>query len=91
MPAELKKGIVRVGGIEVKPRVYLDTSVFSTYYNELSRERMAQTKAFWNKIDEFTVSTSDVTIQEIARTPDSSLRKKLEGLLEGITSLPLTR
>ncbi len=48
-----------------KLRIYLDTSVFSAYFDARLPERMEETQAFWAKIKEFEASTSELARNEI--------------------------
>ena len=76
--------------IIMKLRVYLDTSVFSAYYDERLTDRQHQTEEFWARWDEFEVATSELAQQELAQTPDPVRRAQLQALLTGVTIYPLT-
>jgi len=74
----------------VKLRVYLDTSVFSAYFDERMPERQAQTREFWERLAEFEVATSEVTRQEMMQLPESPLRSSLLELLSTVAVHPAT-
>ena len=74
----------------MKLRVYLDTSVFSAYYDDRLIERKAETEQFWKKLNQFEVSTSEIAKEELAETPDDDLRKKLLELLKQVAMIPVT-
>ncbi|MBC6476700.1 MAG: PIN domain-containing protein [Hormoscilla sp. GUM202] len=74
----------------MKLKVYLDTSVFSAYYDDNVKERQTQTHEFWSRLSEFDVATSELARQELSRTSDLELRQKLLNLLEGVTIYPIT-
>lgn len=44
----------------MKLRVYLDTSVFSAYYDDRLADRQTATKEFWSRLGEFDAATSEV-------------------------------
>jgi len=48
--------------LTMKLRVYLDTSVFSAYYDERVTDRQAATEEFWARSGEFELVTSDSTL-----------------------------
>ena len=74
----------------MKLRIYLDTSVFSAYGDARAAERRALTIEFWQRLQDFEVSTSDVARQELETTPDLHRRKALFSLLDPITVHPVT-
>jgi predicted nucleic acid-binding protein len=74
----------------MKLRVYLDTSVFSAYYDDRVTDRQVETEEFWTRLSEFEVSTSELTREELAQTPDVAQRAKLEELLKDFTMHPIT-
>jgi hypothetical protein len=71
-------------------RVYLDTSVFSAYYDEAISDRRAQTEDFWRRRSDFELSTSAVAREELEQTPDPARRAQLLRLVEGVTVHPVT-
>jgi hypothetical protein len=66
-------------------RVYLDTSVFSAYYDEAISDRRTQTEDFWRRRSDFELSTSAVAREELEQTPDPARRLQLLKLVEGVT------
>jgi predicted nucleic acid-binding protein len=75
----------------VKLRVYLDTSVFSAYCDERVPERQALTQEFWQRFDEFEVTTSDLALEELREAGDDGLRARFEGLLANVAAHPVTQ
>ena len=69
----------------MKLRIYLDTSIFSAYYDERAPDRRGQTEEFWARVAAFEASTSELTREELAKTPDADRRKQLLKLLDGLT------
>jgi len=68
----------------MKLRVYLDTSIFSAYYDDRLIDRQIATKEFWLRLNEFEISTSEVTCEELAQTKDEVLRINLQNMLKDI-------
>ncbi len=63
--------------MDVKLRIYLDTSIFSAYYDDRAPDRRTQTEEFWTRIASFEASTSELARDELSRTPDGERRAKL--------------
>jgi len=57
-------------------KLYLDTSVFSAYYDERTPERMQMTRDFWLVLEGHEKLCSDLTIEELGQA-HSNLREKL--------------
>ena len=74
----------------MKLRIYLDTSIFSAYFDDRAPDRRVQTKEFWARIAAFEASTSELTREELEKTPDAARRTKLLKLLESLTLHPVT-
>ena len=74
----------------MKLRIYLDTSVFSVYYDERTPERQAETRAFWLRLDAFEAASSELAREELLQTPDDGQRAMLLGLMEGFAIHPIT-
>jgi hypothetical protein len=56
----------------IKPKIYLDTTVPSTFYDERTPERQALTIEFWNeRLPLFTPVISDLVRAEISNTPEA--------------------
>jgi predicted nucleic acid-binding protein len=60
-----------------KLKVYLDTSVFSAYYDDRAKMRHDQTKEFWAKLNEYDKFASEVVIDELNAVSDDKLRENL--------------
>lgn len=60
-----------------KLRLYLDTSVFSAFYDERAPERQRLTRQFWDGLREYEVLCSYLVLEELGRVGDSTLREKL--------------
>lgn len=71
-------------------RVYLDTSVFSAYFDEAVSDRRTQTEDFWKGRSEFELSTSVVAREELEQTPDPARRMQLITLVDSVTVHPVT-
>ncbi len=74
----------------MKLQIYLDTSVFSAYLDDRAPERRDLTIEFWERLDDFAVSTSEVAREELDKTPDPVKRGKLMELLGHVTVHPVT-
>jgi len=73
------------------PRLYLDTSVPSAYYNDRQRERQLLTQRIWHeKLPDYHLVISNITIKELGATKNPKKRKKLARLVKEI-ELKLTQ
>lgn len=72
--------------LKLKPKIYLDTSVISAYYDDRQPERMALTQNFWRKISNYEVFISKIVIAEINKWDDPT-RKKLRKLIKNFNPL----
>ena len=70
-------------------KFYLDTSVFSAYYDERTPERMQMTRDFWPLLEQREKLCSELTIEELGQT-HSNLREKLLALTQNFTILNVT-
>jgi len=68
-------------------KIYLDTSVISALFDERNPERKALTEEFYSKIAIYTTYISELTIAEIERTPDQSLRDKMRQEIKKLSIL----
>jgi len=68
-------------------KIYLDTSVISALFDERNPERKALTEEFFSKIAIYTTYISELTIAEIERTPDQSLRDKMRQEIKKLSIL----
>ena len=75
--------------MQVKLRVYLDTSVLSAMFDARMPERRLQTQDFWDRRSEFELGTSQVCVREIGRVKSQDLREKLIASLPELTVLEL--
>lgn len=74
----------------MKLRIYLDTSIFSAYYDYRAPDRRSQTEEFWARIAAFEASTSELTREELQKTPDRDRRTRLLKLLDMLALHPVT-
>lgn len=74
----------------MKLRIYLDTSIFSAYYDDRAPDRRTQTEEFWARIATFEASTSELTREELEKTPDPDRRRKLLKLLDSLIVHPIS-
>jgi len=74
----------------MKLRIYADTSVFSAYYDSRHPDRKTLTEEFWQGIDAFICSASELTVSEIKDTKDASLRATMQKLLTRFQIHPVT-
>ncbi len=75
----------------MKLRVYLDTSVFSAYYDSRHMDRKIETEQFWSKLNLFEVSTSETAGQELAQTQNTEQRSSLLKMLESVSIISVTQ
>lgn len=68
-------------------RIYLDTSIPSTYFDDRTPDRQAVTRDFWDKalLHGHELQISEIVILEIAQNPNEEKRKKV---LELVRDLP---
>lgn len=72
-------------------RIYLDTSIPSTYFDERTPDRQQTTQAFWSKASlDSELLISELVLAEIEQTPQSEKRLKMLGLVDSLTTLSLT-
>jgi predicted nucleic acid-binding protein len=74
----------------MKLRVYLDTSVFSAYFDSRTTDRQRETGAFWARRTDFELATSELAREELRQAPDPTQRRRLLGLLRGFSLLVVT-
>jgi predicted nucleic acid-binding protein len=70
-------------------KLYLDTSIFSAYYDKRASERMRMTRDFWRILDRYEKLCSELTVEELDRAR-SDLRQKLVELTKNFTILAIT-
>jgi predicted nucleic acid-binding protein len=71
----------------VKLRLYLDTSVVSSYVDDRLPERRRATLEFWDRLGDCDVAISEVTMLELRATTDRVLRERLLSLIAGFQVL----
>lgn len=74
----------------MKLKLYLDTSVFSAYYDSKIRVRLDETREFWKKLKEYEKYISTLVIDELNIVENKKLRENLKGLAKGFTILEIT-
>lgn len=70
-------------------KLYLDTSVFSAYYDERTPERMQMTRGFWPVLERHEKLCSELTIEELGQA-HSNLREKLLTLTQNFMVFDIT-
>ncbi|PXF59062.1 MAG: hypothetical protein C4B59_12305 [Candidatus Methanogaster sp.] len=73
-----------------KLKTYLDTSVISALFDARNPERKSLTESFFEQIESFDPFISEITVAEIERTPDPTLRSNMKEVALQLTMLPLT-
>ncbi|MEA1964865.1 MAG: PIN domain-containing protein [Candidatus Aerophobetes bacterium] len=73
-----------------KMKVYLDTSVVSALFDERNPERKSLTETFFKEMENFEAFVSEITVAEIERTLNTTLRSKMKGMILQFSVLPLT-
>ena len=73
-----------------RPKVYLDTSIPSAYWDDRDPARQAKTREFWQQLPSYEVFVSSMTIAEVDRHPDTTLRTGILDLLRSFIVLPVT-
>jgi len=72
--------------LSIRPRVYLDTSVISAYFDVRTVERMTVTREFWGQSERYSLATSTLALAELSAAPDSSLRRQFDEIGGGVPS-----
>lgn len=65
----------------MKPRIYLDTSVISAYVDDRLPERRRATIDFWERLPEYEVAISELTLAEVRDTEEADRRQQMEDLI----------
>jgi len=63
-----------------KLKVYLDTSVFSAYFDTRNVPRMKQTREFWRVLDNYDLYISTIVLDELNGISDEKLKKQVSDL-----------
>jgi predicted nucleic acid-binding protein len=74
----------------MKLRLYLDTSVISAYVDDRMPERRRATAEFWNRLPEFDVSVSELTVTEVRATREVVPQWRMDELIAPFEVLPVT-
>jgi len=73
-----------------RPRIYLDTSILSAYWDDRDPGRKAKTREFWQQLYSYEVFVSVMTIAEVERHPEETHRAEILNLLRPFTALSVT-
>jgi predicted nucleic acid-binding protein len=73
----------------MKLRLYLDTSVISACVDDRMPERRRATVEFWNRLPEFDVSISELTVTEVRATRGVAPQRRMDELIEPFEVLPV--
>jgi len=61
-----------------RPRLYLDTSVPSAFFDDRAPDRQRLTRSFWREqLQAYEPVISDLVLEEISQTPDSQRRAEI--------------
>lgn len=71
-------------------KIYLDTSVMSALFDDKNSERKVLTEEFFSKIGIYDVYISELTVAEIEKTPDQTLRSKMKQVVKGFSVLEIS-
>jgi predicted nucleic acid-binding protein len=69
--------------------IYLDTSVISALFDDRNPERKALTEESFSKIGIYSTYISELTVGEIERIPDQTLRSKMNEKIKGFSILEI--
>jgi predicted nucleic acid-binding protein len=73
----------------LKTKIYLDTTIISALFDIRTPERMAQTKQFWETINDYDVFISELVVDEI-KAATQPLQDMMLNELLNFTSLTIT-
>lgn len=73
----------------MKLRIYLDTSVVSAYVDDRLPERKQATVEFWNRLGDYEVTISELTVTEIQATESPPIRAQMTELIRPFSILPI--
>jgi len=74
----------------MKPKIYLDTSVISALFDERTPERLAMTRAFWSKMNDYEVFISELVLEELGRA-NEQIRDKLFSTVKDFVVLKISK
>jgi hypothetical protein len=73
------------------PRLYLDTTIPSAYYNDRQLERQLVTQRIWHeKLPNYRLVISNITIKELGATKKQKKKKKLIALVSRLETCVVT-
>ena len=74
-----------------KPKLYLESSVISMYFQDDAIYLRELTRQFWEEaLPHFDVYVSEIVLDEIRATTEPNLRKALENLIKDFEALEIT-
>ena len=76
--------------MEIKRKIYLDTSVISALFDSRTPERMELTKASWETINNYNVYISELVVDELRAAPVEK-RKQFMDTISKYTVLNITK
>ncbi len=72
----------------IRPRLYLDTSVPSAFFDDRAPDRQRLTQRFWREqLQAYKPVLSDLVLEEISKTPDPHRRAEILHLVEPLEIL----
>ena len=72
----------------IKPKIYLDTTVPSAYFDDRTPDRQRLTKQFWTgRLPDYECVISTIVLMEILDTPDAERRNNINGLIDNFEVL----
>jgi predicted nucleic acid-binding protein len=72
----------------IRPRLYLDTSVPSAFFDDRASDRQRLTRRFWREqLPAYDPVVSELVLEEIAQTPDPQRRAEILRLVESFEIL----
>lgn len=77
-------------GILRKAKIYLDTSVISSLFDDRNPERKSLTASFFRETERFEAFVSEITLAEIERTSDERLREKMKEVVQPFSIIALS-
>jgi len=76
----------------IKPRIYLDTTVPSAYFDDRTADRMRLTREFWKTCpDRYILVVSDVVLAEIEASRNETRRNQLFNLVADLDVLQVNQ
>lgn len=69
----------------MKLKIYLDTSVISARFDDRNPDRRMLTEEFWMRIPQYEVYVSALTLEEIDKTKEDTLKQKMQFCISTFT------